>query len=365
MDLGNTTGTTTTTDASAQINLREILEDIFLVLTEKEKHVIIKRFCLDNQPRQTLEKIGSSFSVTRERIRQIEKIALNKLRRTVVNTKLNVINEVANKVIERSGGVMLEDDLVLETLAAIVSQEGEGEAHIVRLALNINQDLEKVDKSLNNEKYWYKKDINVKVLKNIANLGVKLLKKAGDIVRKEKFLVDIQENMKAQGIEVGLTTIESVLKTDTRMKEVEEGYGLMTWRNVHPKSIRDKAYIVLKKAAKPLHFKEIAEMIAEAEFDKKSVTEQAVHNELIRYDQFVLVGRGLYALKEWGYKEGTVEDVIRHLLSKKSPMTKQEIIQGVLKQRQVKKGTISLNLQKCPDFVRVGRAVYALKEEKK
>ncbi|MBT6068561.1 hypothetical protein HOG48_02280 [Candidatus Peregrinibacteria bacterium] len=366
MDLGSTTGTTTSKDqAGAQvINLKEILEDIFLVLTEKEKHVIVKRFCLDNQPRQTLEKIGSSFSVTRERIRQIEKIALNKLRRTVVNTKLNVINEVASEVIEQNGGVMLEEALVLETLRAVVSKEGDGDEHIVHLALNINQLLEKVDKSQTNHKFWHQKEINVKALKNIANTSVKILKRSGDIVRKEKFLVDIESTMKTQGVEVNALTIESVLKTDTRMKEVEEGYGLMSWRNVHPKSIRDKAYIILKKGNKPLHFKEIAVQIAAAEFDKKSVTEQAVHNELIRYEQFVLVGRGLYALKEWGYKEGTVEDVIRGLLAKKSPMSKQDIIAGVLKQRQVKKGTISLNLQKCPDFVRVGRAVYSLKEKK-
>ncbi len=87
-----------------------------------------------------------------------------------------------------------------------------------------------------------------------------------------------------------------------------------------------------------------------------------MHNELIRYEHFVLVGRGLYALKEWGYKKGTVADVIEDLLGKKSPLTKQEIIQGVLKQRQVKKGTISLNLQKNPKFVRVGRAVYQLQQ---
>ena len=86
---------------------------------------------------------------------------------------------------------------------------------------------------------------------------------------------------------------------------------------------------------------------------------------MIRYDQFVLVGRGLYALKEWGYNDGTVSDVIELLLKKKSPMTKQEIIEGVLKQRQVKKGTISLNLQKNPQFVRVGRAVYKFDGSKK
>lgn len=105
--------------------------------------------------------------------------------------------------------------------------------------------------------------------------------------------------------------------------------------------------------------------IDENEFDHKNVTVQAVHNELIRYPRFVLVGRGLYALKEWGYQDGTVSDIIESLLEKKSPMSKQEITKGVLKQRQVKKGTISLNLQKNPEFVRVGRAVYALDKSKK
>src|SRR3989338_6668504 len=171
MDLAAKAGTTT----QEQINLKEILEDIFLVLTEKEKHVIIKRFCLDNQPRETLERIGFSFSVTRERIRQIEKIALNKLRRTVVNTKLNLINEVANEIINKHGGVMLEDDLVFEALAAVIGQNGEGDEHIVRLALNINHSMEKVDKSQTNEKFWYNKEMDPKSLKNITTTAVKLL----------------------------------------------------------------------------------------------------------------------------------------------------------------------------------------------
>jgi DNA-directed RNA polymerase delta subunit len=139
----------------------------------------------------------------------------------------------------------------------------------------------------------------------------------------------------------------------------------MTWRHINPKSIRDKALIVLRKEGKPMHFVDIATAITDYAFDAKKVTVQAVHNELIRYPQFVLVGRGLYALKEWGYQDGTVTDIIESLLKKKSPMTKQDIMKGVLKQRQVKKGTISLNLQKNPQFVRVGRAVYALDESKK
>lgn len=154
--------------------------------------------------------------------------------------------------------------------------------------------------------------------------------------------------------------IISCLKTDKRARKVQNGWGLMSWRHINPKSIRDKAHIILKKANKPLHFIEIANQISEVGFDKKVVTVQAVHNELIRYPQFVLVGRGLYALAEWGYQPGTVSDVIERLLEKNGPMTKKEIVKEVLKQRNVKIGTISLNLQKNEHFVRVGRAVYDL-----
>jgi len=159
--------------------------------------------------------------------------------------------------------------------------------------------------------------------------------------------------------------IISCLKTDKRARNVEGKWGLMEWRHVNPRSIRDKAIIVLEKAKKPLHFVEIANRIAETGFDKKMVTVQAVHNELIRYDQFVLVGRGLYALSIWGYEPGTVSDVIEKLLEKNGAMPKKKIVEMVLKQRKVKIGTISLNLQKNPHFIRVGRAVYDLDLSKK
>jgi hypothetical protein len=179
-----------------------------------------------------------------------------------------------------------------------------------------------------------------------------------------KIPLTLEDVFAERGKNLEITFIVSAMEVDKRVKRVVEGFGLTSWRHINPRSIRDKAYIVLKKSTEPLHFVEIANRIAAAGFDKKLVTTQAVHNELIRYEQFVLVGRGLYALKEWGYRKGTVADVIENLLRKKSPMTKQEIITGVLKQRRVKKGTISLNLQKSSQFVRVGRAVYALDESR-
>ncbi|MEK7547325.1 MAG: sigma factor-like helix-turn-helix DNA-binding protein [Patescibacteria group bacterium] len=350
------------TDQTA-INLSEVLEEMFMVLTNKEKDVIVQRFSLDNRPRRTLESIGQQFSVTRERIRQIEKIALGKLRRTVQITKLSLVNEIADKIIAEHGGVILETAIISEILNYLKSTE-QIDANIIRLALNINQNFCKVDKNNVYHPFWRVKDITLSLIENIVGAGVKVLKKKGDVIQTPKLIVQIRQVLDEKLASYPDVLISSSLETDKRIKKTSDAFGLMVWRHINPRSIRDKSYIILKTAKQPLHFVEIANRISAAGFDKKVVTVQAVHNELIRYDQFVLVGRGLYALKEFGYTKGTVAEVIESLLRKKSPLTKQEIIEGVLKQRHVKKGTISLNLQKNPQFVRVGRAVYALDEKK-
>lgn len=349
---------------TAKLNLTKILEDIFLVLTAKEKEVVISRFSLNNEPRQTLEKIGQKFSVTRERIRQIEKIALGKLRRTLENSKLAEVSRIAKEILEVRGGVCVEDELVTEILQRL-STETPIDGHIVRLALSISPDIISSEKNGRFHPYWRFSKINEDELTTITDTTFNLLSKKKDVVQVSELVTEVVDHYKEQHKSVAPETVSSLLSVDIRFKKVKDTVGLMSWRHINPKSIRDKAYIILRRENKPLHFVEIANKITDAGFDKKMVTTQAVHNELIRDEHFVLVGRGLYGLKEWGYKKGTVADIIEDLLAKKSPLTKQEIIAGVLKQRHVKKGTISLNLQKNEQFVRVGRAVYSLDESKK
>jgi DNA-directed RNA polymerase delta subunit len=132
---------------------------------------------------------------------------------------------------------------------------------------------------------------------------------------------------------------------------------------VNPKNIRDKIYVILHDQGKPMHFSEIAEAIKASDFRRKDVTTQAIHNELIKDSRFVLIGRGIYALKEWGYKKGTVADVIAEVLKKEGgPLHRDEIVRRVLKSRKVKETTILLNLQGKPQFKRVAKATYALAE---
>lgn len=355
----------TTLPSQITLDLAQVIEEMFMVLTDKERNVIVQRFSLDNKPRRTLESIGQQFSVTRERIRQIEKIALGKLRRTASTTKLSLINSMADEVIRENGGILLESRLVSSILNKLATTS-ELDSSIIKLALSINPDMIKAEKSNIYKPFWRLSSFDFSLVGQIASAGVKVLKKKGEVMAANKLVGQVRQAMVDKLNNHTDPAIVSSMQVDRRVKSLEDGhFGLMTWRHINPKSIRDKAYIVLKREKKPLHFVEIANLISQSEFDKKVVTTQAVHNELIRYDQFVLVGRGLYALKEFGYSKGTVSDVIEDLLSKNETMTKQEIIDGVLKQRHVKKGTISLNLQKNPYFVRVGRAVYRLDKSKR
>ena len=346
------------------LNLQEMLSNLFMVLTEKEVTVIKKRFALFGQPKQTLEKIGKHFKVTRERIRQIESIALSKLRRTVRTTRLDEVNEMAKGILRAHGGVMQEDELVSQVLRRVQGSTNV-DGSVLRLSFSIDQEMSNAVRTPTFVALWRLSSLSGEDVSVIVENIVKILKKRKTCMKEEELISAIQSLNLFKDRVPSPELIKSCLKIDERLKEIDEGWGLTEWRFVRPRSIRDKVEIILKKTGEPLHFMEIANRIREASFDHKNVTVQAVHNELIRYPQFVLVGRGLYALREWGYEPGTVADVIERILKEKGPLSKKEIIAEVAKQRTVKVGTISLNLQKMPYFTRVGRAVYAFDQAKK
>jgi len=346
------------------LNLQELLGDLFLVLTQKETEVIKRRFALAGQSKQTLERIGKHFNVTRERIRQIESIALSKLKRTVRTTRLNDVNEIAKGILRAHGGLMLSTELVSSVLKRLPgSQMVDGS--ILKLSFSIDNEMASEGRSQTYKPFWRLSNLSMDDISTIVDMGVKFLNKRHSCMKAAEVISSIQAMPAFQGRVPSPELIVSCLSIDERLKEIPEGWGLTEWRFVRPRSIRDKVEIILKKSGRPMHFMEIANSIKEAGFDHKNVTVQAVHNELIRYPQFVLVGRGLYALREWGYEPGTVADVIETILKQKGALSKKQIIEEVSKQRTVKVGTISLNLQKMPYFVRVGRAVYDFDSSKK
>jgi DNA-directed RNA polymerase delta subunit len=160
--------------------------------------------------------------------------------------------------------------------------------------------------------------------------------------------------------------VRALASLSKNLASLRDTWGLTKWPTVNPKNIRDKIYVILQDKHQPMHFSEIANAIKQSDFKRKDVTTQAIHNELIKDKRFVLIGRGIYALNEWGYSKGTVADIIADILKKEDgPLHRDEIVKRVLKHRHVKETTILLNLQSKPQFKRVAKATYVLSDDTK
>jgi len=332
------------------------IEKFLLLLSQKERFVITRRFNLDRKERSTLEEIGQHFSVTRERIRQIEKNALNKLRRNLENFELKIASDHAYEILMQAGGIIKEDIL----LAKVLNLTNGYFSEVLQLVLAVDKRFERFPNTIFFHPHLRLSKFSDSVLHAVSRSTINYLKKNKEVSDLKKVLEIVVSEV--PGLEMDVLSFSSFLQIDKKLKLVDGiGVGLIEWRHINPKTLRDKIFYVLRNNKKPLHFVEIANRIVEHGFDRKKVNLQAVHNELIRYDQFVLIGRGIYGLKEWGYVPGTVAEVIEAILRDKGTLSQDEIVQNVLKQRIVKPITIVLSLKNKSQFVRVGRKHYALK----
>jgi hypothetical protein len=333
----STSGSASATD----INLKEIVDKLLLVLSEKEKYIIQHRFSVNVGSKKTLEAIGQHYGVTRERIRQIEKNALKKLKRNAVNTNLKAINEVGKDVIRKHGNLLVETKLV-KVLLGMLKNIPADHSNELKLSLALDPELIKANNTLDFEPHWRFENVSLGDIRKVTATGYKVLNGNKDIMSINELTSAVQSKITE---DVSEAFIVSSMEIGKRTKFVKEGVGLKEWRHINPRTLRDKINFILDREHKPLHFQEIADKIIDANFDQKRVNVQAVHNELIRNSHFVLIGRGIYALDKWGFKPGTVGDVIQAILKDGKARTREEIMKEVLKQRHVKKITIYLNLK--------------------
>ncbi|MFA5778300.1 MAG: winged helix-turn-helix domain-containing protein [Candidatus Paceibacterota bacterium] len=136
-------------------------------------------------------------------------------------------------------------------------------------------------------------------------------------------------------------------------------WGKTSSPNIRTRGVKDYAFLVMRRHGSPMHFKEVADAISKT-FGKK--THYATcHNELIRDSRFILVGRGMYALAEWGYKTGIAREVIQDILKREGmPLSKDDVVTKVMKERYFKKNTILVNLANSKYFKKNKNGLYTI-----
>ncbi len=323
-----------------------IAESLELLKKDRDREILLRRYGIATGKTQTLEQIGQDLGITRERVRQIEKAAMIKIREQFNHD--HQLNDVLVAITDQKGGIIGFASLVSE-----VGANGSVKPHLSFL-VKLNPRFTFLDKNDRHGDVLFLSEAYKEndVLKLHDEL-IATTKNIGKPVKFDKIANVIAGSHKKEAL-MELATVSN------EMANLESIWGLSVWPEVNPKSIRDKIYLILKKGGRPMHFTEIATRITDLPANPKKVTTQAVHNELIKDDRFVLIGRGIYALGEWGYQAGTVADIIEEVLREESPLSKAEIISRVLARRQVKTTTITLNLQEKSQFERVAKGMYQL-----
>lgn len=331
-------------------------------IVPRNRDIISRRFGLKNGKKETLEFIGRGYGITRERVRQIEEFTLKQLRCSlssevgvpIVASGLSNYVNWARDLIDSRGGVIKEKDL----FKAFSGQESDSAANASLLfVLSVDGNLVRSPENDEFNAFWSSDAQRSNSFKNTTAALVKALEKHGSVMSTRDELNSFAKKNAVEKAETCLSISKSV------NQNIFGQVGLVSWPEVKPRGVRDKAYLVLKRSNSPKHFGEIARLINDASFSSKKANVQTVHNELIKDPRFVLVGRGMYALSEWGYSTGTVKDVLVDILKRsQKPMPKASLIAKVKDARLVKENTILLNLQDSKTFSRREDGTYTLRK---
>jgi hypothetical protein len=330
-----------------------VTDVLSLIEQEREREIITRRLGLYDR-RETLEQIGELLGITRERVRQLEKAILIRLKIAAEDGKTEAVTSLEKtfvRILSEMGRVARTQDLADKIYGRTTNQQER--AHVAFIA-TLAPGLTVVDE---NDSYFSAVGIaeygDEKKIRSAVDEIVRTIKE-----NKEPMSLDQLHDKLSYEHPTHVSALASISK---QLAHLRDSWGLTKWPTVNPKNIRDKIYVILADNKKPLHFSEIAKSIKDSSFKRKDVTTQAIHNELIKDKRFVLIGRGIYALDNWGYSKGTVSDIIAQVLrDSPEPLHRDEIVKRVLKSRQVKETTILLNLQSKPQFKRVAKATYTL-----
>lgn len=332
----------------------ELISALLLKLSDKEADVLKRRYGLNGVSKETLEAIGASYHVTRERIRQIENLAVRKMKDdSQFHSLIRPVEHVVLSTLDEHGGVMSEQHLLNELAAGQRSAEFD-QALVFILTELLDDRISKVGPDKTFVKGWRTKTADIEFISQTLELLSNTIRQANRPLDLAALLQALPAESLSEQTVLAMLEVSAIIDHNPF-----DEYGLREWGSVVPKRMNDKIYLVLKKMNKPMHFVDIAKTITDV--FKKDAYPPTVHNELILNSHYVLVGRGIYALKEWGYSKGVVADVIVDVLKRRAlPMTRDDIVAAVLEQRLVKKNTIHLALTNKTLFTKLPDGRYQL-----
>ena len=337
-------------------NVGTIIERSIHALSARQREIVEERFGLRDGQEKTLQELGERNGITRERVRQIEAEGLRLAREHFVEGDGAQLVTLAKEHLVALGGVRKEDDFVRD-MRSLLKDDSVNQSQL-RFLFKIAGEPVHYGEDDEFHSFWYADKAVIKKAGAFIEKAAKFFgSKKEELVFRNEFDQHFKQLASASNIDAiaGMNYLGISKKFGVNPYS---DFGLSHWEEITPKTARAKAYLILRKHGKPMHFRDIAQTINGTGFDKKPVYAQTIHNELIKDNRFVLVGRGMYGLTEHGFFPGTAKDVIKQILVEKGPLAQQDVVQLVSSQRFLKENTILLNLQNKKHFKRLENGKY-------
>lgn len=317
---------------------KQVTKNLLASLPDRARDIIKMRYGLEANEGMTLEAIGQTYGITRERVRQIEDFTLKSIRKSpVMNQMADIFNEL-KAAMEEYGGIVHEQQFLTHLTK---DQATQNNLHFLLVLGDAFNKLREDDAF--HHRWTTDQNFAHSVHQSLKNLCEQLSE--DDLLSEADMVSKFMENLHTD-----ITPAQAqpharrwlALSKEIGQSPIGE-WGLTSSPNVKVRGIRDYAYLIMRKHGSPMHFTEVAKAI-NSTFHRKA-NPATCHNELIKDPRFVLVGRGMYALAEWGYTRGVVRDVIKAILKEGGAMTKDQVLNKVMKERYVKENTILVNLK--------------------
>ncbi|MBI1999144.1 MAG: hypothetical protein HYS74_00620 [Parcubacteria group bacterium] len=334
---------------------KQVNKNLLAVLPDRARDVLTSRFGLGvDAKRRTLESIGEQYGITRERVRQIENFALNAIKKSDAYEAESAAREELRDFVHALGALVAEEDVLLHVAK---DRSAQNHAHFL-LVLSDGFERKREDQHF---KHRWSVDERVSSIVHQALHSLYQSLSTDDLVAEDDILNSFGERL--AGAPDNFRNQETMRRWLNISKMVGVNslgeWGLAASPNIRARGVRDYAYLVIRRHGSPLHFSEVAQEI-HALFNRPAHV-ATCHNELIKdKERFVLVGRGLYGLAEWGYSNGVVREIIMRILKEQGKLSREDLVERVLKERYVKENTVVVNLQNKRYFKRDADGRYTL-----
>ncbi|MCZ7554451.1 MAG: hypothetical protein M5U05_18045 [Anaerolineales bacterium] len=325
-------------------------------ISERQKAVVTRRYTLFGGNKQSLQEIGQVLGVTRERVRQLEREALNTLR-TRRGLELS-LEAYVEGVFWTGPGVVTEMQLV-SLISDVVACDDIHVPEAIRLLLDTSDRV--CFFGGQRLKAWLRKDFDLEQLLLVLKATRRRLKEVHAPVSFDELERFVECELSEIDGEPKCRLLRAIVGAHEDFRVENDKVMLASWE----RKITDEIVVALRRIGEPAHYRRITEVANSLLPSNQKTAARNVHSQLGRYAElFVRVGQGIFGLREWGLPEdGNVANAAYRVLTEADqPLHLDILIDRVLETWRVHRNSVVMAVGNDDRFVSIGSGVFWLRD---